>query len=124
MTVTLDGVLRIWATRGSEQLRLQAPSDPAVDFTDDGKDLVLVGDRSEIVDRLTGRVVRRFPGFPTQSVFNTCNSACFADSPGLHLLTYLDPASATPRIIEISSRVRAPDHGVACGGNCRARYRA
>ena len=104
VTVTLDGVLRIWATRGSEQLRLQAPSDPAVDFTDDGKDLVLVGDRSEIVDRRTGRAVRRFPGFPTESVFNTCNSACFAASPGLKLLTYLDPASATPRIIEINGR--------------------
>jgi class 3 adenylate cyclase/WD40 repeat protein len=101
VTVTLDGVLRIWATQGSEQLRLQAPSDPAVDFTAGGKDLVLVGDRSEIVDRRTGRVVRRFPGFPTESVFNTCNSACFAASPGLKRLTYLDPASATPRIVEI-----------------------
>jgi len=104
VTVTLDGVIRVWATRGSELLRLQAPADPAVDFTDDGKNLVLVGDRSEIVDWRTGRVVRRFPGFPTESVFNTCNSACFAASPGLKRLTYLDPTSATPRIIEIDGR--------------------
>ncbi len=103
VTVTLDGVIRVWATRGSEQLRLQAPADPALDFTDDGN-LVLVGDRSEIVAWRTGRVVRRFPGFPTESVFNTCNSACFAASPGLRRLTYLDPASATPRIIEINGR--------------------
>ncbi len=37
VTVSLDGVLRTWATRGSEQLRLQAPPDPAVDFTPDGR---------------------------------------------------------------------------------------
>ena len=104
VTVSLDGVFRTWAVQGSEELRLQAPPDPAIDFTPDGRDLVLVGDRGEIVDRLTGRVVRRFPGFPVGGVFNTCNSACFAASPGLRWLTYLDPRSTSPRIIEIDGR--------------------
>jgi class 3 adenylate cyclase/WD40 repeat protein/energy-coupling factor transporter ATP-binding protein EcfA2 len=104
VTVSLDGVFRTWAVRGSEELRLQAPPDPAVDFTPDGRDLVLVGDRGEIVNRLTGQVVRGFPGFPVASVFNTCNSACFAASPSLRWLTYLDPRSASPRIIEIDGR--------------------
>ncbi|HEY5317405.1 MAG TPA: hypothetical protein VIJ20_05460, partial [Solirubrobacteraceae bacterium] len=80
------------------------PADPAVDFAPGGRDLVLVGDRGEIVDESTGRVVRRFPGFPAESVFNTCNSACFAASPGLRWLTYLDPSSKSPRIIEIEGR--------------------
>jgi WD40 repeat protein len=104
VTVSLDGVFRTWATRGSEQLRLQAPADPAVDFTPDSRDVVLVGDRGEVVDRRTGQVVRRFAGFPSGSVFNTCNSACFAASPGLGWLTYLDPRSASPRIVEIAGR--------------------
>jgi class 3 adenylate cyclase/WD40 repeat protein/energy-coupling factor transporter ATP-binding protein EcfA2 len=104
VTVSLDGVFRTWAAQGSEQLRLQAPADPALDFTADGRDLVLVGNRGEIVDRRTGRAVRGFPGFPAASVFNTCNSACFAASPGLRWLTYLDPASASPRIVEIEGK--------------------
>jgi len=101
VTVSLDGIFRTWAVRGSEQLRLQAPADPALAFTADGRDLVLVGDHGEIVDGRTGQIVRRFPGFPAGGVFNTCNSACFAASAGLRWLTYLDPTSATPRIIEI-----------------------
>ena len=108
VTVSLDGVFRTWATRGSEQLRLQAPADPAVDFTPDARDLVLVGDRGEIVDLRTGQIVRRFRGFPTASVFNTCNSACFAASRGLRWLTYLEPRSASPRIREIDGRTGRP----------------
>jgi class 3 adenylate cyclase/WD40 repeat protein/energy-coupling factor transporter ATP-binding protein EcfA2 len=108
VTVSLDGVFRTWAAQGSERLRLQAPADPAVDFTPGGRDLVLVGDRGEIVDRRTGKTVRRFPGFPVGSVFNTCNSACFAASPGLGWLTYLAPTSATPRIVEIEGRTGRP----------------
>jgi len=104
VTVSLDGIFRTWAVQGTEQLRLQAPSDPAVAFTPDGRDLVLVGDQGEIVDRHAGRIVRRFPGFPERSVFNTCNSACFAASPDLGWLTYLNPASASPRIVEIEGR--------------------
>ena len=104
VTVSLDGVFRTWATRGSEQIELRAPADPAVEFTPDGSQLVLVGNHGEIVDRHTGAVVRRFPGFPAVSVFNTCNSACFAASPGLRWLTYLDSRSATPRIVEIEGR--------------------
>jgi class 3 adenylate cyclase/WD40 repeat protein/tRNA A-37 threonylcarbamoyl transferase component Bud32/energy-coupling factor transporter ATP-binding protein EcfA2 len=104
VTVSLDGVFRTWAVHGSAQLRLQAPPDPALDFTPDGRDLVLVGARGEIVDRLTGRVVRRFPGFPAGGVFNTCNSACFAASPSLRWLTYLDARSASPRIVEIDGQ--------------------
>jgi class 3 adenylate cyclase/WD40 repeat protein/energy-coupling factor transporter ATP-binding protein EcfA2 len=111
VTVTLDGVFRIWAARGSELLRLQAPPDPAVDFTPDGGDLVLVGTRGEIIDRRTGAAVRSFPGFPAASVFNTCNSACFSASPGLRWLTYVDPSSATPRIIEIDGQTGR--HGAA-----------
>jgi WD40 repeat protein len=83
---------------------MQAPPDPAVGFTPDGRDLVLVGNRGEIVDRLTGQIVRRFQGFPAVSVFNTCNSACFAASAQLRWLTYLDPTSSTPRIVEIDGR--------------------
>lgn len=83
VTVSLDGVFRTWSARGSEQLRLEAPPDPAVDFTPDGRNLVLVGDQGEVVDLSTSRVARRFPGFPADSVFNTCNAACFAASPGL-----------------------------------------
>jgi class 3 adenylate cyclase/WD40 repeat protein/tRNA A-37 threonylcarbamoyl transferase component Bud32/energy-coupling factor transporter ATP-binding protein EcfA2 len=132
VTVSLDGVFRAWTARGSEQLRLQAPPDPAVDFTADGGNLILVGDRGEIVDRGSGAVVRRFPGFPVESVFNTCNSACFATSPGLRRLTYLDPRSPTPRIVEIDGRTgrrlatlpvpRLDAQGVAPDGRIVAAY--
>ncbi len=132
VTVSLDGVFRTWSARGSEQLRLEAPADPAVDFTPDGRDLVLVGNRGEVVDRTTGRVKRTFPGFPAGSVFNTCNSACFAISPGLGWLTYLDPLSASPRIVEIEGRTgqrvaavsvpRLDAQGVAPDGRIVAAY--
>jgi WD40 repeat protein len=105
VTVSLDGVFRTWALRGSEQLRLQAPPDPALDFSPDGRDLVLVGNRGDVVDRQTGAVVRRFPGFPATSVFDFCNAGCFSVSPQLSWLTYLDPTSATPRIVEIQGRI-------------------
>jgi WD40 repeat protein len=104
VTVSLDGVFRIWAAHGSEQLRLQAPADPAVDFTPDGRDLVLVGNRGELVDRVSGRVVRTFAGFPATTIFNFCSSACFANSSYLGRLTYLDPTSSTPRIVELEGR--------------------
>jgi WD40 repeat protein len=107
VTVSLDGVYRTWAARGSEEVRLQAPPDPAIDFSPDGRDLLLVGDRGEAVDRRTGRVVRRFPGFPASSVFNFCNSACFSSASGLRWLTYLDPTSARPRIVETDGRTGA-----------------
>ncbi|HMC70396.1 MAG TPA: WD40 repeat domain-containing protein, partial [Mycobacteriales bacterium] len=132
VTVSLDGVFRTWSARGSEQLRLEAPSDPALDFTPDGRDLVLVGDRGEILDRSTVRVVRRFAGFPSGSVFSTCNSACFATSTGLRWLTYLDPASQSPRIVEINGRTgarvaavtvpRLDAQGVAPDGRVAAAY--
>jgi class 3 adenylate cyclase/WD40 repeat protein len=104
ITVSLDGVFRTWAIHRGAQLEFQAPPDPAVDFTPDGRALVLVGARGELVERATGRAVRRFAGFPVASVFNTCNSACFSASPGLGWLTYVDPASATPRIVELAGR--------------------
>jgi class 3 adenylate cyclase/WD40 repeat protein/energy-coupling factor transporter ATP-binding protein EcfA2 len=132
VTVSLDGVFRTWTARGSEQLRLQAPPDPAVDFTPDGTQLVLVGNQGETVDRHTGRVVRRFPGFPARTVFNTCNSGCFAASPQLGWLTYLDPKSASPRIIELEGRTghvvaavtvpRLDAQGVAPDGRIVAAY--
>lgn len=104
VTVSLDGVFRTWSAVGSEELRLEAPPDPAIAFTPDGGDLVLVGNHGETVDRITGRPMHTFPGFPAMSVFNTCSSACFSASPGLRWLTYLDPRSATPRIVEIEGR--------------------
>jgi WD40 repeat protein len=104
VTVSLDGVFRTWAARGSERLRLQAPADPALDFSPNGTNLVLVGNGGEVVDPQTGTIIRRFPGFPAASVFNFCNSACFAVSPHLSWLTYLDPRSATPKIVEIEGR--------------------
>jgi class 3 adenylate cyclase/WD40 repeat protein/energy-coupling factor transporter ATP-binding protein EcfA2 len=104
VTVSLDGVFRTWAARGSEQLRLQAPPDPAVDFTPDGHDIVLVGATGEVIDLGSGRTLRTFPGFPAVSVFNTCTSACFAASPQLDRLAYLDPSASSPRIVEIDGR--------------------
>lgn len=104
VTVSLDGVLRVWSARGSERLRLQTPAAPAIDFTPDGRGLVLVGRRGETVDRRTGRVLTRFPGFPAGSVFGSCNSACFSASPQLGRLTYLVPGAATPRIRELDGR--------------------
>ena len=132
VTVSLDGVFRTWATRGSEELHVQAPPDPAIDFTPDGRDLVLVGSRGELVDRRSGQVVRTFPGFPAANVFNTCNSACFSASPQLGWLTYLDPASATPQIDELDGRTgervasvtvrRLDAQGVAPDGTIAAAY--
>ena len=132
VTVSLDGVLRTWNTRGSEQLRLQAPADPAVEFAADGRNLVLVGTQGEIVDRHSGRVVRTFPGFPAGSVFNTCSSACFAESAQLRWLTYLDPQSVSPRIREIEGETgrlvatvtvpRLDAQGVAPDGRIAAAY--
>jgi class 3 adenylate cyclase/WD40 repeat protein/energy-coupling factor transporter ATP-binding protein EcfA2 len=131
VTASLDGLLRTWATHGSEQLRLQAPSDTTVDFTLDGRDLVLIGNQGEIVDRRTGQTRRRFPGFPAGSVFNYCNS-CFVASPQLHWLTYLDPSAASPRIVEIEGRTgrhvaaatvpRLDAQGVAPDGRIVATY--
>jgi class 3 adenylate cyclase/WD40 repeat protein/tRNA A-37 threonylcarbamoyl transferase component Bud32 len=130
VTASLDGVLRTWAAAGSELLRLQAPADAAVDFTPDGRHLVLLGAKGEIVDQ-RGQAVRTFPGFPAGSVFNYCNS-CFAASPQLGWLTYLDPASASPRIIEIQGRTgrrvaavhvpRLDAQGVAPDGRIFAAY--
>jgi class 3 adenylate cyclase/WD40 repeat protein len=132
VTVSLDGIIRTWAARGSERLRLAAPADPVLEFTPDGRSLVLVGERGEIVDGRTGRVTSRFPGFPAGTVFNTCNSACFAATPGASWLTYLDPTSVTPRIREIDGRTgqfvaavtvaRLDAQGVAPDGRVVAAY--
>jgi WD40 repeat protein len=113
VTASLDGLLRTWSTRGSEQSRLQTPAGAAVDFTPDGRGLVLLGSKGEIVDR-SGRVLRRFPGFPVGSVVNYCNS-CFAASPGLRRVSYLDPLSATPRIDEIEGLTGRRVASVAVG---------
>jgi len=124
VTVALDGVIRTWSTHGSEQFRLQAPAAPAVDFTPDGKNLVLVGEDGEIVDRRTGKVLRRFPGFPA--------GRAFAASPQLRWLTYLDPSSASFRIRELEGRTgrliatvgvpRLDTQGVAPDGRIVAAY--
>jgi class 3 adenylate cyclase/WD40 repeat protein/tRNA A-37 threonylcarbamoyl transferase component Bud32/energy-coupling factor transporter ATP-binding protein EcfA2 len=129
VTVALDGVIRTWSARGSEQLRIQAPAASALDFTPDGRNLVLVGARGEIVDRRTGRIVRRFPGLMAGAV---CNSGCVASSPQLRRLTYLDPTSVTPRIREVEGRTgrtvaavtvaRLDAHGVAPDGRIVVAY--
>jgi WD40 repeat protein len=103
-----------------------------VDFTPDGNKLALVGAHGQTIDRRDGRIVRRFPGFPAGSVFNTCNSACFAASPQLRWLTYLDPRSESPRIIEIEGTTgrlvaavtvpRLDAQGVAPDGRIVAAY--
>ncbi len=91
VTLSLDGLLRLWSAHGSERLRLQAPPESTVDFTPDGKDLLLVGSRGEIVNGAGGRV-RSFPGV---AGFTSCAS-CFSATPGLGLLTYMDPSSFNP----------------------------
>jgi len=101
VTLSLDGLLRIWSAHGSERLRLQAPPETTVDFTPEGKDLVLVGSRGEIVNG-AGEVLRSFTGFAGIH-FSYCAS-CFSATPGLGRLTYLDPNSKAPRVIEIEGR--------------------
>jgi WD40 repeat protein len=132
VTVALDGVIRTWTAHGSERLRLQVNAAPAVDFTPDGNGVVLVGDRGKIVDRRTGRTIRTFRGFPASSVFASCNAACFAASPQLGRLTYLDPRSARPAIVEVDGRTgrrvasvsvpRLDAQGVAPDGRIVAAY--
>lgn len=104
VTVSLDGVLRIWSARGSALLRFEAPTAPALAFTPDGRDLILVGNRGEIFDGRAGQTLRDFPGFPASSLLGSCQEGCFAASPNLRWLTYLDPASATPRIVELDGQ--------------------
>jgi WD40 repeat protein len=66
---------------------------------------VLVGARGKLVDARTGATVGgSFRGFPIASTVNGCYFACFAASPGLRWLTYLDSASASPRIVEFDGR--------------------
>jgi WD40 repeat protein len=132
VTVSLDGYFRTWATHGSEQLLVHAPPDPAVEFEAGGRDLVLVGERGEIVSRADGRVLRTFPGFPAGSVFNICNSACFSGSPQLRWLTYVDSRAATPRVVELAGQTgrrvgvvtvpRLDAQGVAPNGKIVAAY--
>jgi class 3 adenylate cyclase/WD40 repeat protein/energy-coupling factor transporter ATP-binding protein EcfA2 len=132
VTVALDGVIRTWAAHGGEQLRVDAPGDPAVDFTPDGENLVLIGTHGKVVDRRTGRVVRRFPSLPAGNAFNTCATACFAASPQLRWLTYLDTHRAgftireldgrTGRIVASADVKRLDAQGVAPDGRIIAAY--
>jgi WD40 repeat protein len=132
VTVSLDGVLRVWSARGSELLRFEAPPDPALGFASGGRQLVLVGDRGELVDARSARVARVFPGFPATSVFSACNSGCLAATPGLRWLTYLDPASVSPRVVEVDGRTgrrvaavtvpRLDSQGVAPDGRIAVAY--
>ncbi len=102
VTLSLDGLLRKFSTQAGERLRLQAPPETSVQFAPHGKDLIMLGSRGEIVDR-AGRVLRSFPGFAAGSVFNYCAS-CFSATPGFGRLTYLDPNSKAPRVVEIEGR--------------------
>lgn len=70
--------------------------------------LVSYARRARVGHRAGCRQGRRPLGGPrwrtaARSVFNYCNS-CFSASPALGSLTYLDPASANPRIVEIEGR--------------------
>jgi WD40 repeat protein len=132
VTVALDGVIRTWAAHGGEQLRIDAPGDPAVDFTPDGRDLVLIGTHGKVVDRHTGRVVRRFGSPPTGTPFNSCAAACFAASPRLRWLTYLDTNSKgftirkldgrTGRVVASPTVNRLDSQGVTPAGRIVATY--
>ena len=130
VTLSLDGLLRVFSTQGTERVRLQAPPETTVDFTPDGRDLVLLGSHGEIVDD-AGLVLRRFPGFASGSVFNYC-AGCFSTTSALGRLTYLDPSSKAPRVIEIEGRTgrrlaavtvpRMEAQGVAPDGTIAAAY--
>jgi class 3 adenylate cyclase/WD40 repeat protein len=130
VTLSLDGLLRTFSTQASERLRMQAPPETSVDFTPSGNDLILLGGRGEIVER-GGRVLRSFPGFAAGSVFNYCAS-CFSATPGFGRLTYLDPNSKAPRVIEIEGRTgrrvaavtvpRMETQGVTPDGHIAAAY--
>lgn len=132
VTVALDGVIRTWAAHGGEQLRIDAPGDPAVDFTPDGRNLVLIGTHGKVVDRHTGRIVRRFPSLPAGSPFNSCATACFAASPQLRWLTYLDTNRTgftireldgrTGRVVASANAARLDAQGVAPDGRIVATY--
>lgn len=132
VTVSLDGVIRIWSARGSEELRFEAPPDPGLGFTPNGRDLVLAGARGERVDRRSGRVVGAFGGFPAGLLAGGCGAGCFAAAPGLRWLSYLDPNSAIPRITEIAGDTgrtvgsvvvpRLDAQGVAPNGQIGAAY--
>jgi len=129
VTLSLDGLLRTFSTQASERLRLQAPPETTVDFTPAGNDLILLGSRGEIVNG-AGRVLRSFPGF-AGSLFNYCAS-CFSATPGFGRVTYLDPSSEAPRVIEIDGRTgrrlaavtvpRMEAQGVAPDGRIVATY--
>ncbi len=132
VTVALDGVIRTWAAHGGEQLRVDAPGDPAADFTPDGRGLVLIGMHGKVVDRRTGRVVRRFPSLPAGNAFNACATACFAAAPRLRWLTYLDTHRAgftireldgrTGRVVASANVGRLDAQGVAPDGRIVAAY--
>ena len=127
VTLSLDGLLRLWSAHGSERLRLQAPSETTIAFTAGGKDLVLVGSRDEIVNG-AGDVLRSYSGPPG---FTSCAS-CFSATPGLGRLTYMDPNSKEPRVIEVEGSTgrrvgdvavqRMEAQGVAADGSIAADY--
>jgi class 3 adenylate cyclase/WD40 repeat protein/energy-coupling factor transporter ATP-binding protein EcfA2 len=127
VTLSLDGLIRLWSAQGSERLRLQAPPETTLSFMPEGKDLILFGSRGEIVNG-AGQTVRSFPGV---AGFTSCSS-CFSATPGLGLLTYLDPESKEPRVIEIEGRTgrrvaavtvqRLEAQGVAPDGDIVADY--
>ncbi len=130
VTLSLDGLLRLWAAQGSERLRLQAPPETTVSFTPEGTDLALVGNTGEVVNR-AGDVLRHFRGFAGR-LFNASCASCFSATPGLGRLSYLDPNSKEPRVIEIEGRTgrrvaavtvkRLEAQGVAPDGSIAATY--
>jgi WD40 repeat protein len=127
VTLSLDGLIRLWSAQGSERLRLQAPPETTLSFAPEGEDLLLFGSRGELINT-SGETVRSFPGV---AGFTSCAS-CFSATPGLGLLTYLDPNSKEPRVIEIDGRTgrqvaavtvqRLEAQGVAPDGDIAADY--
>jgi WD40 repeat protein/energy-coupling factor transporter ATP-binding protein EcfA2 len=120
VTVSLDGYFRIWKIHGSGSVPLQAPTDPAVGFSASGGRLVLIGNRGEEVDLSNGKTVATFPGFPADSVFNSCSAACFSTSPGLRWLTYIRPGTSPPQISELDGQTGRLVATVAAPGQLNA----
>lgn len=96
VTLSLDGLLRMWSAKGSERLRLQAPAETIVAFSP-GNNLVLLGSNAE-VEGSSGHVLRRFqvplPG-------GVLCASCFSASPSLRRLSYIDPNSKSPTVVEV-----------------------
>lgn len=104
VTLSLDGFLRIWSARGSERLRVQAPAEAIMAFSPRGGDLVLLGSSGEVVGS-SGHVLRTFPDLLPSGVL--CAS-CFSATPSLRKISYIDPSSKSPTVVEVEGPFGRP----------------